>query len=141
MRVFTVNEANALLPRLNVLLERQMTMLRDLDALSEKMATLGLDPYGIELTPEDTPELTSLKSEMRDHIKIYHAGWREIEALGLVVKDYRMGLIDFQGRRGTELVWWCWKYGEPAVSHWHPLDEGFDTRRPLERMSIPPTLN
>ncbi len=140
-RIFTIAEANALLPRLNVMLERQMTLLRELDAHGEKMAARGLDPHVLDHNPADDPETAALKEEMRERVRVFHAGWREVEALGAVVKDYRLGLVDFQGRRGNETVWLCWRYGEPAVAHWHPLDEGFDARRPLERMSIPPTLN
>ena len=141
MRIFTVAEANALLPKLNVMLERQMSLLRDLDAHAAKMTARGLDAHLLEPDAADEPEVSALKQEMRERVRDYHAGWREVEATGAVVKDYRLGLVDFHGRRGSETVWLCWKYGEPAVAHWHPLDEGFDARRPLERMSIPPTLN
>jgi hypothetical protein len=78
---------------------------------------------------------------MREMVRAFHNGWREVEATGAVVKDYRQGLVDFYGRRGPDTVWLCWKYGEPAVAHWHPLDTGFSARMPLERNSIPPTLN
>ncbi len=141
MRIFTIPEANALLPKLNVMLERQMSLLRDLDAHAEKMTARGLDPHLLEPDVNDDPAVSALKNEMRDRVREFHAGWREVEATGVVVKDYRLGLIDFQGRRGNETVWLCWRYGEPAVAHWHPLDEGYEARRPLERMSIPPTLN
>lgn len=140
-RIFTVAEANALLPKLNVMLERQMAMLKDIDALAEQMTARGLDPQLLDPDPADSREVAEFKSRMREQVRAFHAGWREVEATGAVVKDYRQGLIDFYGRRGAETVWLCWKYGEPAVAHWHPLDTGFAGRRPLERQSIPPTLN
>jgi len=141
VRIFTVAEANALLPKLNVMLERQMSMLRTIDALAEEMTALGMDPRILDADPASMLEGESLKARMRDAIRTFHAGWREVEATGAVVKDYRLGLVDFHGRRGADIVWLCWKYGEPAVAHWHPLDTGFSARRPIERTSIPPTLN
>lgn len=141
MRIFTIPEANALLPKLNVMLERQMKLLRELDAHGEKMTARGLDPHLLDVDPSEPPDVSALKQEMRERVREFHAGWREVEATGAVVKDYRLGLVDFQGRRGPETVWLCWRYGEPAVAHWHPLDEGYESRRPLERLSIPPTLN
>jgi len=141
VRNFTVAEANALLPKLNVMLERQMSMLRDVDALAEEMTALGMDPQLLDADPGSTPEREALKGRMREMVRAFHTGWREVEATGAVVKDYRQGLVDFYGRRGPDTVWLCWKYGEPAVAHWHPLDTGFSARRPLERNSIPPTLN
>ena len=141
MRIFTVAEANALLPRLNVILERQMTMLREIDGIHEALRGHGLDPQMLEPDPNDSREVADLKQRMRDKVRDFQAGWREVEATGAVVKDVRQGLIDFHGRRGPETVWLCWKYGEPAVAHWHTLEEGFSGRRPLERQSIPPTLN
>lgn len=141
VRIFTVAEANALLPKLNVMLERQMSMLRDIDALADEMTAKGMDPHLLDPDPSEALELADLKARMRDMVRTFHAGWREVEATGAVVKDYREGLLDFYGRRGNETVWLCWKYGEPAVAHWHTLDTGFGSRRPLERNSIPPTLN
>ncbi len=141
LRIFTVAEANALLPKLNVVLERQMSMLRGIDALAEEMTALGMDPQLLDADPGSTPEREALKARMREQVRAFHAGWREVEATGAVVKDFRLGLVDFYGRRGPDTVWLCWKYGEPAVAHWHPLDTGFTARRPLERFSIPPTLN
>ena len=54
-----------------------------------------------------------------------------IESLGCVVKDIDLGLIDFPSMRDDEPVYLCWKLGEPKVTHWHGLDEGFSARKRL----------
>jgi hypothetical protein len=56
----------------------------------------------------------------------------ELEALGVVVKDAARGLVDFPSLRDGEVVELCWLDGEEAVSHWHPVGEGFAGRRPLD---------
>ena len=61
---------------------------------------------------------------------------RLFEALarhGIEVKDPAIGLIDFHAQRGAEVVFLCYKLGEPEVAYWHPLDDGYRGRKPLER--------
>jgi len=84
-----------------------------------------------EITPEaaDTPKVREIKLELMDRIATYQEGWREVEACGAVVKDTRMGLIDFYGRVEDKLVWLCWKYGEEECGYYHALNEGFSGRR------------
>ena len=48
------------------------------------------------------------------------------------MKDPALGLIDFHAQRGAELVYLCYRLGEATVTHWHPLDDGFSGRQPLE---------
>jgi hypothetical protein len=140
-RLFTVAEANALLPRLNILLEQQMELLSELDAGLEALRALGGDPDDLEPAPSDSPAVREAKAVLQRKAEAFRAGWTEVEATGAVVKDVRLGLLDFYGRLDGQLVWLCWRYGEPAVGHWHALDRGFASRSPLPRTSIPPTMN
>ncbi|HEV8471956.1 MAG TPA: DUF2203 domain-containing protein, partial [Methylomirabilota bacterium] len=55
----------------------------------------------------------------------------EIEAIGGVTKDLALGLVDFPHMRAGRVVNLCWKFGERAVDHWHGLDEGYASRKPL----------
>ena len=34
--------------------------------------------------------------------------------------------------RGVEVVFLCYKLGAPEVAYWHPLDDGYRGRKPLE---------
>src|SRR5581483_96855 len=99
VRIFTVAEANALLPRLNVILERQMALLAQIDALSDDLKRRGIDPKALQPSPNDSPEALALKAEISAPAKAFREGWAEVEALGVVVKDIRTGLLDFYGRR------------------------------------------
>lgn len=56
----------------------------------------------------------------------------KLEKLGAVVKDLDLGLLDFPARRAGEPVLLCWQVGEPGVSYWHTLGEGFAGRRPID---------
>ena len=74
----------------------------------------------------DTQKLERLTAEVR-------AGIDRIGALGGVVKDLAMGLVDFPYELEGQVVNLCWRYGEREIGYWHGLDEGFAARKPLER--------
>jgi len=56
----------------------------------------------------------------------------EIDATGVQVKDLDIGLLDFPCVVEGETVLLCWKLGEPAITHWHGVHEGFAGRKPID---------
>ena len=59
----------------------------------------------------------------------------EVNKVGCVVKDVDIGLVDFFHKKGENVVFLCWRYGEPRITHWHPVNSGFSNRRPLEELA------
>src|SRR5882762_3249125 len=56
----------------------------------------------------------------------------EIEALGVQLKDFSRGLIDFPSLRDGRVVLLCWQLGEgDRLEWWHDVDAGFAGRTPL----------
>ena len=43
----------------------------------------------------------------------------ELEHLGVELKDWRAGLIDFPAVIGGREIRLCWRHGEDTVGHWH----------------------
>jgi hypothetical protein len=122
-RLFTAQEANRLLPGLHPivadLIQARTRLLEIQPALApvlEKMLGNG----GSRLTAELLETFERLRADVR-----------AIEAMGVVVKDLETGLLDFPTERDGEVVFLCWRYGEPSVAHWHSLDAGFAGRQPL----------
>jgi hypothetical protein len=131
--VFTLEAVNALVPRLRVLMHGQMAERAEIESRLEKLAKIvGSVPQTIQPEPGDAPAVRELKRELAGHVERYQAGWRELEAMGAVLKDPRVGLVDFYGEVDGKRVWLCWKYDEEAVTHYHGLDEGFSGRKPIE---------
>ncbi len=131
--VFTLEAVNALVPRLRLLMEAQMGRRTEIERRLEQLSDLiGRPPETIEVGDRDPPHVRDLKGELIERVDAYRSGWREIEAMGAVLKDPRAGLVDFFGRVDGKAVWLCWKYGEEAVTHYHGLDEGFVARKPIE---------
>jgi hypothetical protein len=53
------------------------------------------------------------------------------EALDVVLRDPRQGLVDFPSIRDGAEVYLCWKLDEDRVEWWHAPDAGFAGRQPL----------
>jgi hypothetical protein len=122
-RLFTVEEANALLPRLRKLLD-DVALHRD--AMREK-------------APHLQPILESAGANGGGRVgseygveayKLYLAISR-IRELGVILKDLDMGLLDFPHEKDGRLVFLCWHPPEERVSFWHELEAGYPGRQPL----------
>jgi hypothetical protein len=59
-------------------------------------------------------------------------GVRGISELGILVKDFDSGLVDFLGSRAGRAVFLCWQYGEEDIAYWHEVDGGFAGRQLLD---------
>jgi len=56
----------------------------------------------------------------------------EIDALGVQLKDYSRGLIDFPCLKDGRVVLLCWQFGEDdEIRWWHEPEAGFAGRQPL----------
>lgn len=55
----------------------------------------------------------------------------EIRQLGVQMKGFDTGLVDFPGQIDGRPVLLCWQLGEESVQYWHEEDAGFAGRQPL----------
>lgn len=124
----SIEEANALVPKLAELVGRQLARRSDIETRLRVLASVtGEVPSEITTFPNDAPDLRKTKVELIQRITDYQDGWKEVESLGCVVKDPRIGLVDFYGRIEGKLVYLCWKHGETEI---HPPTRSTrDTRR------------
>ena len=126
-RLFTVQEANELLPKLRTLVERILDNIRRLKSVSEAVIRRdGLDPEAPDLMEQlrRDPEVTKLIHQVQEWVE-------EINAHGCVCKGVEQGLIDFPCMLGAEVVFLCWQLGEPTVGFWHRIEDGFAGRKAL----------
>ncbi len=130
MKLFSPDRANALISKLVPLIEELLKRRREL-----AIKLLESDPALHQLPPR-RPRLAAARSalpaprfgELKHEIGrlIYR-----IESLGCVVKDIDLGLVDFPSTLDDEPIYLCWKLGEPEVTFWHGVDEGFSARKAL----------
>ncbi len=131
-RRFTVEEANELIPMLD-LRWREIMRLRALIAEAHTQLTrLGEPPDAHTLERRGgPPELVSTRARFSALLESMADAVAAIEGAGVAVKDLEIGLCDFLGEIEGRDVWLCWQFGEPRVEYFHELDAGFAARRSL----------
>jgi hypothetical protein len=133
-KLWTVSEADRRLDGLRELLPRLRAWAVRLQAIVEERERLA-SFWGPELNAPDHPDHGLLDRLDRETLTLRGQLDQEILALhaeGIQVKDLDAGLVDFYGLVDQEVVFLCWRRGEPAVGYYHRLDGGFRTRRPLQ---------
>jgi hypothetical protein len=75
----------------------------------------------------------ALKGEIQAEARRIHNCVEELEAIGLELKDYELGLVDFPAELEGRSILLCWKYGEREVDHWHEATEGYQGRQRVPR--------
>ncbi|GAB5603650.1 DUF2203 domain-containing protein [Thermus sp. FJN-A] len=118
-RIFTKEEADALLPELRRVLSQMRQARKELGEIQARLP----EARGVERR--------ALEEEARFLLGSLEADARYLTSLGVFLKDLDRGLVDFPARIGGEVVFLCWQEGEPEVAHYHPLSGGFRERRPL----------
>jgi hypothetical protein len=127
-RLFTLEEANALLPRVRQLIESMQAHQRAADEARQEFEQLeasharhnGYDMKREQLATRITEKMRAIRQDLE-----------ALHAIGCQVKDLGMGLVDFTGLRDGQVVNLCWMLGEDEIKYWHPLNTGFADRRPL----------
>lgn len=131
-RVFTIAEVNALIPDLSDLVADQLREQSDIEqGLAELTCLSGMAPESLAPGVDDRSSVIKLKHDLRQRIARYEAGWARVQTMGGVIKDPQIGLVDFYGRIGEKLVWFCWRFGEDKLMHYHELESGYLNRRAL----------
>jgi len=126
-RLFTVIEANDLLPKLRPLVEQVLENIRRLKGASESVIRReGLDPEAPNLMNRlrDDGEIAKLIGQVKGCVD-------EINSYGCICKGVEQGLIDFPCLLGAEVVFLCWQIGEPGIGYWHRIEDGFAGRKSL----------
>ena len=132
MKTFTFDEAQALLPVLESLLKRARESKRLAEEVNSRLAEIvrRIQLSGGILV--DLEKVTALRAELEGHLQRARESLGEIDAIGVKVKDLDVGLLDFPCLLDGNTVLLCWRMGEPEIAYWHPVDAGFDSRRPLD---------
>ena len=124
MKTFTLEEANSLLP----------TVRKKLERIQKLYATLG--------SYRESAKLAAIASEFGGGMEegpayvraLYEVGklTTDLHDIGVQLKDYSRGLIDFPSVRDDRVVLLCWQIGEgDEIEWWHEIEAGFAGRQPL----------
>lgn len=128
-RHFTTAQANELLPRLQQVLAEARRTLDEAERAEEHVLEMRAKIQGNGHTPQPADENPRQALDAaRERFALAVAA---IEALGVVLKDAREGLVDFPAWRDGREVFLCWREGEPRVAWWHEIADGYAGRQPL----------
>ena len=122
-KLFTVEEANLLLPRLREILE-DVSLHRD--ALRERAPRL--EPI---LRAAGANGGGRVGSEYGVEAYNLYLAIERIRELGVVLKDLDLGLLDFPHEFEGRVVFLCWHPPEERVGYWHEIEACYGGRQPL----------
>ena len=125
MKLFTLSEANAMLPTVRRIAAAIARAHREIMSLRESARAAAENaPLGGGFMADGPQYVTDLMS-VAEHTS-------ELEALGVQLKDYERGLLDFPSMREGRVVLLCWQLGEgDRIEWWHDLETGFGGRQPI----------
>ena len=132
MKTFTLEEAQSLLPVLESLLKRAIEGKQSAEEVDSSLSDLARRIYLSGGMRVDVGAVAKQRAEIEAHLQRVRESIAEIDSIGVQVKDLDAGLLDFPCRLDDQVVLLCWRMGEPAIEHWHPVDSGFKDRQPVD---------
>jgi hypothetical protein len=130
---FTLAEAQSLIPEVSRLLTDAVSLKgtyqaaeQAIQSWSQRITMMGGVSVDRNQAIETRKRRDTSAADLRTAIE-------QVQAIGCVVKDLDIGLIDFPTEFHGEEVYLCWKLGEGAIEFWHGVDEGFRGRKAIDQ--------
>ncbi len=125
MKLFTVGEANELLVEIIPKVESIQKLHKNIGRLKE---TVSAAAAGAKLGGGGAKSASVYVNSLVEIGRLT----TEVNDLGVQIKDYSRGLIDFPTMRGDRMVLLCWQIGEEnKIEWWHDIESGFAGRKRL----------
>ena len=129
-RYFTLEEAEALIPKLEAIFAR-------IAGLKDRAKQRAEDFKNLESNEKADPvSLALARSQAEFMIRQIEEQLKDIVKLGGVPKGLDPCLVDFPHRMDGHEVYLCWQLGEKAIDYYHGLDEGFRGRKPVSGRAL-----
>lgn len=127
-RQFTIDEALNYLAWLEerfLIIDRTTNSLENvlltMEGLKTKSRSNGYSAIDAKMKKAEEDE-KRLRSEFEETIKV-------INDEQIIIRDIKLGLVDFLSLWDQREVFLCWKRGEHSIQFWHNTDEGFASRK------------
>ena len=127
-RQFTIDEALNYLAWLEerfLIIDRTTNSLENvlltMEGLKTKSRSNGYSTIDAKMKKAEEDE-KRLRSEFEETIKV-------INDEQIIIRDIKLGLVDFLSIWDQREVFLCWKRGEHSIQFWHNTDEGFASRK------------
>ncbi len=115
-KIFSLAQANNALPYVSRVVE-------DITVVYARIIELrrGAD-HPVGPTPDTEKEYEATMDRLSELVD-------ELHAVGVELKDFELGLVDFPAIHEGRDVLLCWKRGESDIGHWHEVDAGLAGRQ------------
>lgn len=124
---FTVDEANELLPTVRRVLQRVQNLVGPKPQRTNPFSGNG---NGSKPNHSSNAEDWALSDE--ECVALAKELLQYLQDLGIVVQDWRRGLVDFPHLRDGREVFLCYEFADgPRILFYHELDAGYAGRKPL----------
>ena len=132
-KYFTVEEANHTLPLVRAIVTDIVNHFREIHERKERLLLIRPKSGGGPRETENvySEEVQQIEDELEKDVARLHDYVDEVQSLGVELKDFVRGLVDFPAIIEGREVYLCWQLGEAEVSFWHELDSGFQGRQSL----------
>ncbi len=127
-RIFTLAEANELIPHLNqrfTAVRRAKTVIASTKEEVSKASAKASSGGGSSVGALYIRALHEISGSLQ-----------AIHELGVVLKDVDVGLCDFPYKLAGRIVYLCWKFGEDEIQWWHETSCGYKDRHPLDGTAV-----
>jgi hypothetical protein len=124
---FTIDEANRTLPLVRRIVS---DLVRDYWRWQEKVREFE-ETAATRKADEANEDADRIEREAQQLARDIDGYLAEIRQLGVQMKGYDTGLVDFPAEMNGKRVLLCWRLGEESVQYWHEEDAGFAGRQPL----------
>jgi hypothetical protein len=122
-RLFSRDEAQAMLDRVRPLLERARQLSDELSRGASARSLQALS--GGNGGGGTARQVVATGQQLREVVG-------RVQRLGIILRDPATGLIDFPAEHGGEDIFLCWRLDDEGIDWWHPRDQGFAGRRRID---------
>ena len=129
-KYFTPAEAGSMLPLVRAIVKDITDLSHSLRDRQTRLDRLQKD--GVRSGLITAAELEEEESVFASDMERLQDCTTELSRLGVELKDFLTGLVDFPCWMDGREICLCWKHGEAELGWWHEVDAGFRGRQPLD---------
>lgn len=127
MRLFTVQQAEELIPHIRAEMEKLQPAYKILREGWERIC----NEHSLDVADPLVGELCLDEPELRVALEQVNQSLKQIHEYGAECKGIEQGLFDFPCLFEDRLAYLCWRQDEDQINHWHELDAGYAGRKEL----------
>lgn len=116
-KYFSLDEANRALPYVSRIV-REITQVYEITMQTHRRLEQAKPGNDSDLQQQYETSIDRL-NELMD----------ELRHVGVELKDFEKGLLDFPAVHQGREIYLCWHQGEPFIQAWHEVDAGFSGRQ------------